>query len=145
MTGWPGRGRAVVVGLGARPSATMADLLTAVDTTLTTAGLSASDVTTLATLDRRGGDSAVREMAVDRGWQLALFAAADLAATPVPSPSGAVAAAVGTPSVAEAAALRAAGPDASLLVPKRIFPNVTVAIATAVFTKASREFLDPLG
>jgi cobalamin biosynthesis protein CbiG len=47
----------------------------------------------------------------------------------VPNPSGAVAAAVGTPSVAEAAALCAAGPSGSLLLPKRVFRGVTVAIA----------------
>ncbi|MFI1988654.1 cobalamin biosynthesis protein [Actinoplanes sp. NPDC020271] len=43
--------------------------------------------------------------------------------------SGRVAAAVGTPSVAEAAALLAAGAGTVLILPKRILGGVTVAIA----------------
>jgi cobalt-precorrin 5A hydrolase/precorrin-3B C17-methyltransferase len=47
----------------------------------------------------------------------------------VPTPSAVVADAVGTPSVAEAAALLAAGPDAELVVPKQANGVATVAIA----------------
>jgi cobalt-precorrin 5A hydrolase/precorrin-3B C17-methyltransferase len=49
----------------------------------------------------------------------------------VPHPSAAVAAAVGTPSVAEAAALLAAGPDARLVVAKQTSAGATVAVAQA--------------
>jgi cobalt-precorrin 5A hydrolase/precorrin-3B C17-methyltransferase len=47
----------------------------------------------------------------------------------VPTPSEVVRAAVGTPSVAEAAALSAAGPGATLVVRKQAGPHATVAIA----------------
>jgi cobalt-precorrin 5A hydrolase len=55
-------------------------------------------------------------------------AAAALAAVAVPTPSPVVAAHVGTPSVAEAAALLSAGAD-GLLVPKRRSAHATCAIA----------------
>jgi cobalamin biosynthesis protein CbiG len=47
----------------------------------------------------------------------------------VPHPAARVAAATGTASVAEAAALLAAGPGAVLVLPKTVFPRTTVAIA----------------
>jgi cobalt-precorrin 5A hydrolase/precorrin-3B C17-methyltransferase len=52
-----------------------------------------------------------------------------LAAVDVPTPSEVVDAAVGTPSVAEAAALLAAGPGARLVVDKRRGPTATAAVA----------------
>ncbi len=55
----------------------------------------------------------------------------DLAAVPVPNPSAAVGAAVGTASVAEAAAL-ASAPGGRLVVAKRKSATVTVAVAAAV-------------
>jgi cobalamin biosynthesis protein CbiG len=119
----------VVVGLGARRGATAADLRAAVDVTLAGAGLAAVDVTILATVDRRAGAHAVRTLVLDLGCLLVTVPAAELARQAVPHPSATVAAAVGTPSVAEAAALVAAGSGAELLVPKRVFPGVTVAIA----------------
>lgn len=47
----------------------------------------------------------------------------------VPNPSQTVAAAVGTPSVAEAAALLAAGPDANLVTPKRVSTSGDATVA----------------
>jgi cobalt-precorrin 5A hydrolase len=52
-----------------------------------------------------------------------------LAAQDVPSPSGRVAAAVGTPSVAEAAALIAAGDGGVLVLRKCVFTGIAVAVA----------------
>jgi cobalt-precorrin 5A hydrolase len=106
----------LILGVGARRGAGAADLR-------------AADIAVLATVDRRAGEPAVRDLAAGRGWRLVALPAAELAGQPVPHPSPAVAAAVGTPSVAEAAALRAAGPGGALVVAKRVFPGVTVAIA----------------
>jgi cobalamin biosynthesis protein CbiG len=60
---------------------------------------------------------------------LRLHPAPVLAAHAVPSASGRVEEAVGTPSVAEAAALETAGPGAQLVVPKTRGDGVTVAVA----------------
>ncbi|MEU8817124.1 cobalamin biosynthesis protein [Actinoplanes sp. NPDC048796] len=119
----------LVLGLGARRGAGPAALRAAVDEVLTAAGLAVAAIGTLATVDRRAADPAVRDLASARGWRLAGLPAAELARRPVPHPSWTVASAVGTPSVAEAAALCAAGPDSVLLVPKTVVASVTVAIA----------------
>lgn len=113
----------LVVGVGARAGARVAGPVLA---TLASAGLTAQRVSVLATIDRRAGE--VRDLADSCGWRLALYRAAELAGQPVRHPSAAVAALAGTPSVAEAAALLAAGPAARLIVAKQVFPGVTVAV-----------------
>lgn len=75
-----------------------------------------------ASLDARIGHRAVGALAHG-------FSARLLGAVAVPNPSEAVRDAVGTPSVAEAAALLAAGPDARLTVTKTKGSNVTAAVA----------------
>ena len=121
-------GGRVVVGVGARSRVLESDLDFAVDDALAAAGLTSADVGVLATLDRRVLSEAVRAFAGRRGWILRAFPAAALAAREVPHPNGAHAARVGTPSVAEAAALLAAGAEAELVLPKRVYPCVTVAV-----------------
>ena len=115
----------LVAGVGAStgaPAAEVADLLAA---SLGAAGLARESVGEVATIDRRAGDAAVLAL----GLPVRAFAADVLAAVDVPSPSEAVRAAVGTASVAEAAALLAAGPDAELVVRKQAGRHATVAVA----------------
>ena len=123
----------MIVGLGARPGTPASTLTAAIHAALAAAGLSPGDVGVLATLDRRAAEDGVRAVAADLGWKLAAYPASELAAQHVPHPSETVAATVGTPSVAEAAALAAAGPHAVLLLPKRVFAAVTVAVADEGF------------
>jgi cobalt-precorrin 5A hydrolase/precorrin-3B C17-methyltransferase len=72
-------------------------------------GLATEAVAGLASIDRKGDEPALLALAEQHGWPLRLYDAATLAAVAVPHPSEAVAREMGTPSVAEAAALRAAG------------------------------------
>jgi cobalamin biosynthesis protein CbiG len=88
-------------------------------------------VTAIATVDRRATEPCMVALAADHGVPLAIHAAADLAEVAVPTPSAVVAAHVGTPSVAEAAALLTAGAGATLVVPKRRSAHATCAIAEA--------------
>lgn len=81
----------------------------------------------LATIDRRRHHPAV--VAAAGGRPLVAFPPSLLAAVDVPEPSPAVEAAVGTPSVAEAAALLAAGPGARLVVGKQRGATATAAVA----------------
>ena len=111
-----------VVGIGARPGVSTAEVLAAVDAVLP----AAADDVRLATLDARAAEPGVIEAALARGWPLTGHPAAALAAVPVPSPSARVAAAVGTPSVAEAAALLDGG---TLLVGRTVVGRVTVAVS----------------
>ncbi|SDS16406.1 cobalamin biosynthesis protein [Actinoplanes derwentensis] len=116
----------IVLGLGARSGA---DLAGPVRLALAAAGLLPDDVGVLATLDRRAAEDRVLALAREHDWRIAAFTAHELAACPVPNPGRAAAVAVGTPSVAEAAALLAAGPGAELIMPKRSRAGVTVALA----------------
>ena len=117
----------VVAGVGARPGRTVAELTGAIAAALAEAGLSRADVRVLATIDRRAAEDGFRALAAAHGWRLIGYPAAELGAHDVPSKSVRIAAAVGTPSVAEAAAVAGGG---RLVLPKRVFPGVTVAIAT---------------
>jgi cobalt-precorrin 5A hydrolase len=119
----------MIMGLGARSGSSAADLRAAVEAVLAEAGLRVRDIQILATVDRRAGDPGVRELALDLGWRLVGLPAAELARQAVPRPSKKVAAAIGIPSVAEAAALWVAGEGGALVVPKQTFPAATVAIA----------------
>ncbi|MGY1804825.1 cobalamin biosynthesis protein [Blastococcus sp. SYSU D00922] len=111
-----------VVGIGTTSGVGADEVLAAVDAVLPAGS---TDVR-LATLDVRAAEIGVVAAAVSRGWPLTGYPAAELARVPVPSPSGGVAARVGTPSVAEAAALIAGG---ALVVPKTVHGRVTVAVA----------------
>lgn len=122
----------IALGLGARRGTSVADLRTAVDAVLAEAGLTAAEVTVLATLDRRAAEPGVRELALDLQCRLVGRTAEELAGQSVPNPSRTVAGVLRTPSVAEASALLAAGPGAGLIVPKRVFPCVTLALAAGV-------------
>jgi cobalamin biosynthesis protein CbiG len=112
-----------VVGVGARPGVSAAEVLAAVDAVLPPG----TGHVRLATLEARAAEPGVAAAAAARGWPLTGHPAAALAAVPVPAPSARVASAVGTPSVAEAAALLGGG---TLLVGRTVVGRVTVAVAT---------------
>ena len=112
----------LTVGVGAATGVTVEEVLAAVDAVLPAAG----GPVRLATLDARSTEPGLREAAARRGWPLTGHPAAALATVPVPTPSARVAAAVGTPSVAEAAALLDGG---QLVVAKTVHGRVTVAVA----------------
>ncbi|GGN66931.1 hypothetical protein GCM10010112_29870 [Actinoplanes lobatus] len=122
----------LVVGFGARAGVTAGVLSDVVRGVLLGEGLALPQVVALATLDRRAAEDGPREFAASAGWRLLGFPAAELAAQRVPTPSAVVGAAVGTPSVAEAAALLAAGPGARLVVGKRVRDGITVAVARSL-------------
>jgi cobalt-precorrin 5A hydrolase/precorrin-3B C17-methyltransferase len=96
----------------------------------------------LASLDLKQDEEALMELAHRFDWPLRLYPAAELAQQPVPNPSATVAQAVGTPSVAEAAALKAA--QAPLIVSKQIFSGVSGACTLAI-ARAQLEYSPRLG
>lgn len=119
----------LVIGVGTSLGAPPEEVATLVDAAL--AGYAKESVAEVATIDRRLAEPAV----VALGLPITTFTAEQLARVEVPSPSAEVAAAVGTPSVAEAAALLAAGPGAELVVPKRKSAAGTVAVARRAVPK----------
>ncbi len=118
----------LVAGIGTSsdaPPAEVGALLEAALASGTDGGLARASVAEVATIDRRSASPAV----VALGLPVRSFAADQLAGVEVPSPSQAAAAAVGTPSVCEAAALLACGPGGTLVVSKQRAAHSTVAIA----------------
>ncbi|WP_031477295.1 precorrin-3B C(17)-methyltransferase [Streptomyces bicolor] len=106
----------LVVGVGASKGAPVDEVLTLVSEALRDAGLSPASLAELATVDAKAEEPGIVEAAARLGVPLVTHSAEGLAAVEVPNPSDAPLAAVGTPSVAEAAALVRGG---ELLVPKR--------------------------
>ncbi|MCT0206174.1 precorrin-3B C(17)-methyltransferase [Synechococcus sp. CS-1332] len=114
---------ALWLGLGCERDTSLAVLERLVAEGLAQQGLAPEAVAGLASIDRKGDEPALLALAEQRGWPLRLYDAPTLAEVTVPHPSEAVAREMGTPSVAEAAALQAAsqaGGPARLLVEKRI-------------------------
>ena len=120
--------RELVAGLGCSSGTSVEELSGLLDAALAGAGLDPKSLGLLVTLDRKVAEPGLVALAARRGLELRGYGAEQLAAVRVPDPSGRVGRAVGTPSVAEAAALLAAG--GRLLVPKRRSARATVAIAT---------------
>ncbi|AJE40075.1 precorrin-3B C(17)-methyltransferase [Streptomyces nodosus] len=106
----------LVVGVGASRGAPTEEILGLVEGALADAGLSVRSLAELATVDAKAGEPGIVEAAERLGVPLVTYSAEELAGIEVPNPSEAPLAAVGTPSVAEAAALVRGG---ELLVPKR--------------------------
>ncbi|HMC41524.1 MAG TPA: precorrin-3B C(17)-methyltransferase [Acidimicrobiales bacterium] len=119
----------LVVGAGTASDAPEEELVCLVLDSLDGHGLARDSVAAIATIDRRVDHPALRALARALGRSVQGYASSALAGVAVPSPSPAVADAVGTPSVAEAAALLAAGSGSRLLVPKRRSASATVAVA----------------
>jgi cobalt-precorrin 5A hydrolase/precorrin-3B C17-methyltransferase len=120
-----------VVGVGASTGADPDGLRQLVHHGLAAAGVSTRAVGAIATIDRKSREPAVVALAAELGVECLSFTAARLATIKVPNPSAVVQGAVGTPSVAEAAALAAAGPEAVLVLSKTVSTtgDSTVAVA----------------
>jgi cobalt-precorrin 5A hydrolase/precorrin-3B C17-methyltransferase len=118
----PGEGEVVlrpptlVAGVGASRGVPAEEVRGLVEEALREAGLSVRSVAALATVDAKADEPGVVAAAEQLGVPLLTYPAQQLAEVPVPHPSRAPLDAVGTPSVAEAAALAGGG---ELLVPKR--------------------------
>nr|WP_229262057.1 cobalamin biosynthesis protein [Duganella guangzhouensis] len=123
--------------MGCDRGVALATVREAVQAALATAGAMPEQVTAAATIIIKQDEEALLALALEYGWPLHFYEAHQLAAVPVPHPSETVRRYTGTPSVSEAAALLAAGPNTpmtSLVVEKHKHRgadgrNATVSIA----------------
>lgn len=83
-------------------------------------------ISRLATIDRRAGEPGFLEAASRLNAEAMAFSAPELAAVPVPHPSGRVSEAVGAASVAEAAAVLAGG-GGNLTLAKTVVSGIVIA------------------
>ncbi|MEU5517576.1 precorrin-3B C(17)-methyltransferase [Streptomyces griseoaurantiacus] len=132
----------LVVGVGASRGAPVAEVLGLVEDTLRGAGLSAASLAELATVDAKADEPGLLGAAERLGVPLVTYSAAKLAEVDVPNPSKAPLAALGTPSVAEAAALLRGG---ELLVPKRKSAGRPAMATCAVVRRPGRGRLAVVG
>ncbi|MFF7487844.1 precorrin-3B C(17)-methyltransferase [Streptomyces luteogriseus] len=132
----------LVVGVGASKGAPVEEVLGLVEDALRDAGLSVASVAELATVDAKAEEAGIVEAARRLGVPLVTYSAGELAGVDVPNPSDAPLAAVGTPSVAEAAALVGGG---ELLVPKRKSAASPAMATCAVVRRPGRGRLAVVG
>jgi len=116
----------LVLGLGASRGVSADEVLALVDRALADAGLSSASVAAVGTADAKADEAGLVEACARRGWDLTTFPSAALAAVDVPNPSEEPRKVLGTPSVAEAAALLLGD---ALVVEKTKSASATVAVA----------------
>ena len=125
----------IALGLGCDRDTPAATVEQAIAQALAACGATQADVRAVASIDLKADEVGLAEVAAAHGWTIRFYPAAELAVVAVPNPSETVRKYTGTPSVSEAAALLAAGADASaLLIEKHKLRgpdgrNATVSIA----------------
>jgi cobalt-precorrin 5A hydrolase len=121
----------IVAGVGCRKGVRAADIEAAIVAAFDRAGVATSQLRLIATSAAKGGEPGIVAAASAIGVPLVLIPPGDLAAAGIRTTtrSERVIAVAGVPSVAEAAALAAGGPDARLIVPRIAVGRATCALA----------------
>ena len=125
----------IALGLGCDRNTPLATVKTAIGAALAACGATWNDIQAVASIDLKADEPALQQLAQQQGWTIHFYPASELAKVDVPNPSETVRKHTGTPSVSEAAALLAAGPDKTrLLIEKHRHRgpdgrNATVSIA----------------
>jgi cobalt-precorrin 5A hydrolase len=127
-------GEAVIVaGIGCRKGTEAAEIEAAIAAALERTGRPLAKVELMATSPGKRAEKGIAEAAAARGVTLVFVTPADLeiASARGATFSARVLALAGVPSVAEAAALAACGPNARLILPRIVVGPVTCALASA--------------
>jgi cobalt-precorrin 5A hydrolase len=121
----------IVAGIGCRKGASHAEVEAALECALAQAKQAPKALSLIATSDGKASEPGIVAAAAARGVPLVRVSPADLeaAGSRTQSSSPQVKALVGVPSVAEAAALAAGGPNARLILPRITVGPVTCALA----------------
>ena len=121
----------MIAGVGCKAGASAGEIEAAIAEALARTGLSAGALTALATSSAKGDEPGIAAAATARGLKLVLVPQRDLeaAGARVVTRSERVLALTGVPSVAEAAALAAAGPASRLVGPRVAVGPATCALA----------------
>ncbi len=98
----------IILGMGCDRGTSLQTLETAVEQALAIVDLRLEHVNGLATIDKKNDEVGLLALAEKNQWPLHFFPADTLKTVPVPNPSAVVMKYMGTPAVAEAAAMLAA-------------------------------------
>ena len=123
----------IVAGVGCRRGTSAPDIEAAIRAALLQAGLAANALTAIATTAAKHDEAGIDAAAANLGVNVVLVAEAELkaAGSRTETKSERVLALTGVPSVAEAAALAAAGPLARLISPRLVLGAATCALAAS--------------
>jgi cobalt-precorrin 5A hydrolase len=123
----------IVAGVGCRRGAPAPDIEAAIRAALERAGVAAHALDCIATIAAKDGEAGIEAAAANLGVAVVLVPDAELQAAGLRTEtrSERVLALTGVPSVAEAAALAAAGPSARLISPRLVMGAATCAVAAS--------------
>lgn len=98
----------VILGMGCDRGTSLQTLSTAVNNALQQSGLAINSITAIATIDKKSDEQGLLALSKSNNWPLHFYSAQQLSKVEVPNPSQVVLKYMGTPAVAEAAAMLAA-------------------------------------
>lgn len=110
----------VILGMGCDRGTAQQTLESAIDLALQEAKLTREAVHALATIDKKNDEVALLSLSSEHDWPLNFYSAEQLAEVEVPNPSEVVRKYMGTPAVAEAAAMLAANTDMKDLIIEKL-------------------------
>src|SRR5262249_48847383 len=113
------RPKSLVLGMGCERGVSLDALEHGLDLFLQAQGYARACIDTLASATVKADEPALLALAERHGWHTVFYSPEELADVPAPNPSAVVAKCIGTPGVAEPAALLAAGAE-RLLVEKQV-------------------------
>lgn len=126
----------IVAGVGCRKGAPAADVETAIRTVLSRAGITSDALDCIATTAAKDGEAGIETAAAKLGVAVVVVSQDELKAAGerAETRSERVLTLMGVPSVAEAAALAAAGPSGRLISPRLVIGAATCALAATEVT-----------
>ncbi len=120
------------VGIGCERNTSKELITNSLSNFLESGNLSQQSIAGFATIDIKKDEKGILELAKEKNLPIKFFSKEDLSTIIVPNPSNVVQNEIGTPSVAEASCLLAAGEESKLLEEKRIFKNQSGAVTIAL-------------
>ncbi len=135
--------RVLWVGIGCERGTQRELIETAIQQVCRAYHLASSAIAGISTIDTKADEAGIIELCQERNWPLKTFAAGILSSVEVPNPSRIAAQAVGTPSVAEAAALCAVGEEI-LTASERKYTQISInPLLSEAFICSSNPLLVP--
>jgi len=110
----------VILGIGCDRGTSLQTLEVAINIALQQANLDRHAIHALATIDKKNDEVALLSLSAEHQWPLCFYTAEQLSEVEVPNPSEVVRKYMGTPAVAEAAALLAANTNMKDLIVEKV-------------------------